>query len=528
MTKQPYQPMWDGRRQKAGRASITVSETSLGRYGLAEASRTLLDVVIDSFLEKSLDKELGQYSLDALQPAALLEMASRELDGLDELQIQGSPEESLARLRDLLKAVLAGRDMSPAGRIVNEKIEAVCRERVAKLCDSVRRQVDVNPTAMGPWLDTVQVSLSGQRWTPPDPHHRHELERLVNLLEQVNKATERLLPEARRSVVSALVERGRRAFEAAWKDMVVQRLKAIMTAEAPKLDDFIREQKERSAKYARQLKQLETLHREHQEALHGGHEASAAGVCLALPGPSRDEILTGMKAATRCQDLGQLVERLRGAFGLAMKERARESHPHLPTDASAVALLTELPAEALLNVWRRVIEEHLGSGHSLYQQIAAYGVQKTADFLFARAAPTCYFAGHDHRNFGMPIQELVVVTLPPATRIEDQPIRAELVKAFRRLAKECYVPDVSANVKEIRVARIRSGWVIAADASNSALLERYVRAGRSYAPHLFDLVPDALNGQVSPGYVTLLRPMKDAAVDKSEHHQPQNGEIGND
>ncbi len=142
----------------------------------------------------------------------------------------------------------------------------------------------------------------------------------------------------------------------------------------------------------------------------------------------------------------------------------RRPHASLPT------LILELRSDDLANVLAALVEERLGAGHSLYQQIDSFGIETCVDYLWSRAAPTCFLDGRDDPNFGLSPTDEGILRLPPATCPVDEEIRSRLAAAFQARSKHVHVDQGGDEDHEVTVMRIKLGFVIGIEAANTALL----------------------------------------------------------
>ena len=192
-------------------------------------------------------------------------------------------------------------------------------------------------------------------------------------------------------------------------------------------------------------------------------------------------------------------------FEKTLRERAPRACPWLDADRECLAnLLRAIDADLLAAAFAELVEESLGPGHTLYEIIAGFGVDKSAQFLHARAAPTCHFGSRDIEAFNFDPLNLTIVCLPEAVGPRDPDIRTALKAAFEKLG-DCTFTVGPSTQRTVSVVRVYAGWCIGIEQANQALLQRYVRSGESgHTPHLLGLVTDSLLGEVSPRNAMLM------------------------
>lgn len=498
-----YLSMWCIPDQRPSRGSIGVAHTAFSRSGRAEAGRTLAEEAVRLWHARPPDRAHEQQT-DALALEHLVGAVESKVATF----LQGTPTAEQLEERLKLLTELQARNATASYRQVAHAIELVVAERTGKVGDGLGAAFDANPVAVGEALAHVRDALRGLVWpTTETSAALKRFDRLVQKLRDLPEFEARLTPQATSRVSAYLVEEARAVASRATHEVLEMLTADALRRHLPSVTAALCDLEERGVRYQQQVTAMVNALADQVRVHHQDEQGTASSIALLLPGPSQHEIVGALMVAKDCTDITTLATKMIGEFELRLRDRASRSYPHAAS-AGLPSLMLHLPYTELVTVWTRLLDAiQRVPGFSLYERLLAFGLDAAADQLWALAAPTCFFAGRDHEVFGVGIQEIAVVALPPARGgPDDERIRGELAQRFRAKAEDncCQVTD-GAGSDELTVCRILAGFPIGIEYANHALLQSYVAAGnRGHLPHLVGIIGDSELGRPSPAHLALL------------------------
>lgn len=499
-----HQPMWGIANQVPNRGSIGVAHTVNNHDGIARAATEIFTRAIE--LADSRPLERGYESaLRRVAPEALTRTALAALETAPGLDTEERDAESLRHRLALMKE-LSARTSSTRTQEVRRLVSQVVRDDVDKLLDSVRQSFDVNPVATSGVIRDIQANLAEMQWPQPTNSHTKKLVRITATIAELPGHEERLLPETLQRVIQDQSQAGWEAAAAALHEVVQSLVADEWQRQWPQLQASLQDVSHRCIGYEQAARQVHEALDENERMLREDQQSKASSVAMMLPGPTADEVVNGMKTVNHCADTPALANKMFAEFDVRLRQLARETHTHLDADgASLASLLLDLPVKDTTTEWLRLFDEHLGHGHSLYARVGAMGTETVTEFLWKRAAPTCFFLGRDHERFGMNITEVAIVRLPPTVGAEDPRIREHVASLFRGYSRNCHITTGAVDDREINVCRINCGFVIGIESANHSLIQRYGEAAEhGHLPHLAGIVADSPLGGPSSAYLSLL------------------------
>jgi hypothetical protein len=496
--------MWGIPDQRPSRGSIGVAHTEFGKSGRAEAGRTLAEDALNLLHARPPDRAYQQQT-DALAPEHLTSAIESKVASF----LPGTPpaEQLCERLKILME--LQARTTTATYRQVAQTIELVVAESAAKLREALAAAFDANPVTVNDALAHVRDAIG--HFTPPATEASAALKRLDGLVQKLHDLPgfdERLTTRTAKRVSDYLTEEARAEAARAIHEVLQMLTADALRRHLPTVTAALRDLEERSVRYQQQLTAFRTSLTEQVQMHHREEQDSASSVAVLLPGPSQHEIVGALLVAKECGDKTTLLSQMIAEFEVCLRERASRSSTHATAGMGLPSLMLLLPYTELAAAWIGLLDSvRRVPGFSLYERLGAFGLDAAADQLWELAAPTCFFAGRDHEVFGVNVQEIAVIALPPACGGPgDERIRGELAQRFRAKAEDncCHVTDGAGS--ELTVARIKAGFPIGIEHANHALLQSYVAAGtRGHLPHLVGIVSDSELGRPSAAHVALLR-----------------------
>ncbi|MGE0759549.1 MAG: hypothetical protein AB7F89_20275 [Pirellulaceae bacterium] len=499
-----FHRMWAVSDQIPNRGSIGVSHTVDNQDGIALASGQLLDLGVQLLGSRPLDRR-HEALLHQLEPASLSRAAHAAVEALPTWEHEDRTLSALTQRLGLLKE-LGACTLSQRARDVRRVVAATVSEAAEQLLTSLRQCFDVNPQATGGEIQAIRAALAEYTWPSSNGAAHKRLTRIVALLAELPAYEDQVTRELYQRILSDQLRAGWESATAALHEVVQSLTADAWRRQWPQLQASLQDLGRRCLLFDQQLKRLHDLLDDHARAVREEQQHRASSIALPLPGPTAEEVISGMKCANHCSDTPSLASKLFGEFDLRLRQLARESFPHLDADGSSfVTLLLDLPAEEGKGAWLRLVAERLGDGHSLYARVDQVGVEEVARFLWTRSAPTTHFHGRDQERFGTSLTEIAIWRLPASVAPNDPPIRERLIRHCRSVSPNCHVVPGAADDTEISVCRINCGFAIGIESANHSLIQSYGEAAEhGHLPHLAGIVADSELGRPSPAYLRLL------------------------
>lgn len=488
--------------QRHLRGAINASYAQVASTGLTDAALTVFEKVAEAWQSRAQDTAYVA-DLDLLHPAALTQNARDRLGAIPEFV---DPGQDPADLRTAMANVVGVRGRGVT-RIAREA-KAACDRAVQEVFDKARLSLAAaaagSPHRARAIATEAKKLLQATAFPPTDAEPLAKTQRCLKAVEQVNARSSALPLSTREFVVRRLVAEAQDALAEAIKSLAAELADEEFRRQLPRLLAFLDELAGRAAEFAKKLGAISLgLESRRKQAALDQH-VSRASVVLPLPGSDAPEVLTGLITRAGAGDLNGLGDRLLERFEAVLREKGARLCPHLDAGAAPLSeLIRGTDPEMVADIFARLVEDSAGPGHTLYEALDRFGVEKAAEFLFRRAEQTVSLSDRDVEQFHVAPVVLVIVRLPPSAGPRDPEIRDRLKAKLAHLGP-CTFTDGAEADRVVTVVRARVGWPIGIEASNRSLMERYLKsAGHGHRPHLLGFVPDSLLGHVSPAVVEM-------------------------
>ena len=477
--------------------TITTAYTVIGEEGNA-AAKSLLAARIFELFDQSRDERSFVQAIDALSPSTL---AARAMTSVMSLSDCGDPPTTVTELKErhkLLRDVESG-NTTPATRTMHDCVKKVVDDQREKLSQNLLRVFDACPASV---CDAVaEVRERFQEFLRPAAGLKHlpKLSTVLRTLQEFSQFENEFLPEIDERVRAALLQEARTQAEKAFREVIERKVCKLLEQLRAELEAALKDLESRAQRFRQVIGDIHGQFVERQKELAREEEDRVSTACLSLPSPDKEQVLTGMKSALGCSDLAELANQLASQFEARLREHAKRVCPYLEAErASVPALMLEATTADLTQLIDDTVEDNLGNGHSLYELVDAYGVERAVKYLYERAGPTCSFSGRDCETLGVSPDELSIVRLPRARSPDDERIRTRIKNHFKKLPK-CHVDEEGETGREILLSRVHCGWPIGIESANSALHMAYIQsADHGHIPHLLQFLPDSPLGRIVP------------------------------
>ncbi|GEM_PF-6169966 len=499
----PFLPMFGIHQQHLHRGGIGAAYLRICSTGLLDAAVTLFRVCADAWRARPQDQAYLN-DLEKLFPATLAQTVQARLRGITDLSDPGlDPDEQRKRLATI--HAIRAKTMGRAGRDAVQNAERTVAESVAQLQQSLGQAFATGPEKVRRVADQVRRGLQELAFPPADPEPLAKLQHCLKSYDQINARRSALAGGTFEFVSTQLRNQAHRMYERTIGFLAAELAEDALRQALPKLAAHLDELGGRSTDFAGRMTAALTALERRQKKTAQDQQVSRASVVMPLDGPDEKQILAGMIERHGCADLNQLSVRILEALEAHVRRLAPTVCPHLDANTACLAdLVRAMEPDGLAASFLHVVEESLGTGHTIYEVIARRGLDEVADFLSRRASPTCHLGNRDIEAFNISPLQLTIVRLPPAVGTRDPHIRESLCAALAKYAP-CTFADGAPSERSVTVVRVHVGWPIGIAEDNRPLLERYLRSGRSgHLPHLIGVVPDAPLGTVSPATKDLI------------------------
>ncbi|MGA2797917.1 MAG: hypothetical protein ABSE63_10080 [Thermoguttaceae bacterium] len=439
------------------------------------------------------------FDVDALNTEAILRIVEQRLQSLAEINEanEGNLDQQQQLLRDL-----AARKPTKNVHYILETIAGEIDHAVAPLRAKLQDLVNRSPFTCLEVIDTVQQTLRDLQYPVLDFTPQKRFINGIRVLPAIAhakglpaKVRERLTAALRKQCVSEF----HLAFSALAMDCVIERHRQAVAELMP----FLEELRGQQATFRRNAAAVQKQLDEQRSIAKKRSVKSRSSVILEIETPDPVQLLAGIRDSHRCADHGALVLLFADKLHLMLNETARQRHPLIRTPAALTELVTKLPYAAVAAGVTDTIDHLLGDLHTVYTAVRSFGVSRTAQELYDRAAPLCGLSSRDHIRLNVETHRDVIIRLPQPRGPEDGEIAEQLREAFRELHPVCqFIEDPLES--EISVVRTLVAFPIGIEATNAALLHDYAEsAHQGHHPHLFGLLADSPAGRHLPQLLAL-------------------------
>ncbi len=507
--------MLGGRTHKQIRCGSGASYTKVCTTGLQDASLIIYDKLVAIWRQGPINDSFLT-DIDGLLPNNLAEVIRSRLIGVPELSDPGLDADELRKRWVTITAIRA-RNVSRVYRDAIGYAQTAAQEAAANLHRSLEKAFATGPHKIRETVDQARQALQAVAFPNPDQEPFARLHRLINAQDQI-KARRTSLPKSAFDFVCAqLINQGRAGYLQAITQLSMEMAAEVLRPVRDKLHSDLDELASKGAEFQKNLAALRERLEAKQKLAADQQHVSHASVVLHLEGPDAKQVLAGMIARNNCADLNEWASKFLELYEERLRERARTEYPWIDANnASLSDLVRIVEPQDLADEFGWLMQESVGTGHTLYELIDKYGVVRAAEYLYQRAQHTCQLGNRDIEALNVCPSEITLVRLPQPVGPKDQEIRNRLARVFQKLGN-CSVAEGAREQRDVTVVRLLMGWPIVIEQSNEPLHASYKRsAKRSHSPHLLGVIPDSSHGQPSNRHLAL--PDGEPHVDQENSH----------
>lgn len=508
-TDKPCRAMHGIASQVPTAGSMTTSRTHMETVGIADAMHRLAQDAFDLLATGTADTSY-LHVLDSLSVEKLAQEASTAVKALCRFADQPGNLAALEKELAFLNAVESERPGADTREML-DAVRSVVDEHVTQFRQVLQQTFDSQPSGIPSVIDVCRQRLKDLAIGQPSLLRLRKFAKLVDRLRELPEHESQLLPDLYGQIFAALTQAARSELDIALSELVTRKAAQALQCRRAHLESFLTALESTSARFKRQVTAIMEAFAEECKKSRSLQAELESSLAISLSGPNEDQVVVGCRTKSASTDIGELVSKLCRDFGTNLREQVTLHHSYLDAaNSSIAALITEVPTQELIDVFRNTFNSFLSEAHGLFEAIRGVGEDVCAYRLWQRAAPTCFTSALGTYRFGIAPVEFTIVQLPIAESAADEETRHKLVEDFQTLARGCHIVD-GAPGSEIMVTRVLSGHLIGLEESNDCLLQRYVESDQvHHAPHLALFFADSPFGQVIPAAVQLaaqLRPL---------------------
>lgn len=509
----PPLPMFGGAEQCLRRGSAGASSTNVPTKGLHAAQLNLFRSLIAVLTTRAAAEIPVAELLDA-QP--LIAVAERRLANLDELSDPGAATSEVQNRLTALKHVRTRKPVA-ISREARAIVQEVVDERIRSLIQLVERAVCEAPSRAKEILEGVRFAVDNMSLSDPNIEPISRFDRAAKAMSIRQEYGSGLAKSSLEFLQSHLRQGAIELFNQSRRVMAHELVNEALRVAGVKLRSFVDEMALFAARFSRRVEVLrQGIEERHRLAL-DGQDYSRASVICELPGKTESEVLSGMIERAQLPDrhsfVVEFVERLQAVL---QEEVSTEADTSVKQRCLG-QLLVQLAPERILDLFEKLFEESLGTGHSLYEIVEQFGIEKLVDDLLQRAEPLCHLNQRDIEAFNVTPAVHTVVRLPVPIGPRDREIRSSLEGAFLTALRGSMPPTILDSAPgerdAISVVTAKVGWPLLIEAGNLDLLLQYAKCERlGHFPHLIGILPEAPQGAVIDSYVELANRIQSSHV----------------
>lgn len=484
------------------RGSMSAAYLQLASTGVIDAACRLFAAVQHTLLTGEAESSRMPV-LDAIQPQSLAEKLQPQLGALRELKDPGLDPEQQERSLASFQEIHAGLPTDLAREVSNLAKTLVGKE-MERVRLGLRNVYASTPSAVQLFAATIRATLDHTRL--PDSNWKPlvrwgDLKRIGDKIQQRRGV---LPPSTIKVIHECLTSEARSLYLQSLSVLATEKAGAAWQAGKTELIAFLDDLCKWSADVVAVLGEVKNGLDQTRAGIAANQQVSRASVVKALPGPTDAQVVAGMLTQLHAADEAELARTLLRSWESRLREICPRVCAWVDRNAPLADLLRGIPPDVQAFEFRAMIEQAQGPGQSLYEILKREGIEENAAFLYNRSEPTVHLSGRDMAQLGLSPQRFCIVTLPKPAGPGDGTIRNDLMAAFEKIDPDITFADGPPTDRTVTVIRLLDGFVIGIEGQNQNLLNHYLYAAeQGHRPHLFDLVPEALDGKAMNDYLAL-------------------------
>lgn len=484
--------------------STNVASTCLSTAGIDASAARLLDEILNRFSTRNAPSVA---EADDLEPARLTGATLARLTALPEFELTNADCQRQHQIFLAIRTVRAQK-ASPVTRQTVEAANGVVHEKFRALQDALEGAVGAAPVHAPEIVEQTRAALRALELPEPDAEPLGRLAHVHSALVELASRRASFPPHSWDRIHSTLSERGNAECQQAIRSLSQELTVTALRRRIEQFQAYLDELMSREVSFLQNVQAVRKEAEAYQRDSSQKNRVSQTSVHVQLPGPSEEEVVQGLMTTLNCSDRQSLVHALLKLFLERLKLFARAHCSWLPDKAPPGILLTRVPAADIVRVFLDVIATSIGPGHTFYEIVEKYGVDRLAQALVNRAKPTCDLRSYDDPRFNLSTTDVTVARLPQAGGPRDQPIRDRLVDALYAAAADhgCQIVDAAPSERTAAVImRTKLGFPVGVLGCNEPLLMAYARSFASgHLPHLLGFHAGSTRGGQDPAYVELV------------------------
>lgn len=399
----------------------------------------------------------------------------------------GDIARELKETEQLLQQIESG-TVNRSTQDVTQIVSSLTRQREIDVRTALPLALAANPRRAGQACADLSERLSVPR-SPADANPaREQLYRFVKIAKHMGGSSAEVLPtDAQHEVFARLNEQGQEVADRAIFE-VVQAIVQRQLHNRP-LQLELRAAVKRSDQTEVNSSQVTGwLKHRHQLAVERNHQ-HRSHTSILLPGPAKEDILTSLLTHYVCADRLTLIAKLRARV---LQDADNVVHDDTTEEVRVGAR------------WLEAVYDGAHRAETLLSAIGRRNVEALIGELRSKTSPTVYLAGLDHERFNLNPLTICILRIPKAVVTSDAASYQDLVTEVERQIPGCRIVETDPLLGEVRMTRVRVGWIVGIEQSNLALLNAYAATAKAgHPPHLTEIVPDSVSGFASPQVLAL-------------------------
>ena len=477
--------------------SIITAYTMISEEGNIVAKALIARNICERLEEKNNESSFLQVT-DSLNPNNLTKRIMTSVNSIPGLGASLETVDDIHARYEYLRHIELGNATSDVHAVYN-CITNVLNEHYNELRESLFRVYDNCPSMVSDAIAAVRHKLQGLSGCKEELKHLTKLRRMVKTLHELALYEGEIPGKTLERTKRSLLQEARLDADRSLAEIVQRKVYRAIEKRNVQFEDTFKDLEYKAYIYQQRVADIYDYFAEREKQVSRNDAERMSMACLSLPGPDKEQVLSGIKAALSCSDLTEVTNVLVSDFEARLREYGKKTCPYIIAGSASIpTLMLEIGAEDLGKLINDMVEDNLGHGHSPYQIIETYGIERVAKCLHEKAAPTCSFSGRDCETLGVSIDEITIARLPKARTPSDEKILTRMKDHLKKNPK-CHLTEGGESEKEILLTRVQGGWPIGIENANSALHMAYVESGeRGHVPHLLYLLPDSPLGCTIP------------------------------
>jgi len=380
-------------------------------------------------------------------------------------------------------------------RLLVELAESVVKGEFSTVRSGLMRTVGNNPFAAG--LIAENAEDIAEDLLVPD-FDRSPVSRLANVVRVQRQLVDdpTSLPEPHREAVAEVLrQRGHQLADEAMVAVCQDQVAAFLGHSLNSLRRLIKEIRSAGGQFNQNVADVrQLLEQQRRDAKHRD-AANKSGIEIDLDGPDEASLTAAMLQQEGLADIDDLTASHFEMLQVRLSKIAKEKYPALNEQAAIGELLTRISPIDIVEQLTEVVEQSIGTRHTVYSALRGIDPREFARTLLQRSSVLVQLGGYRHQRLHIQPIDQVLVRFPKRIGDDDEQVYKDICEALFERFPGVLLFDAGQHERDIKCVRTLVGFPFGVDVMNPCFLKAYCDCD-PHPPHLYGIFSE--DGQPLP------------------------------